>query len=65
MPVIDPVLAAVPKKYRTIGFDLKGSPLGELLLPEALASKLVTDKKPVTYSDEVEGVAPLNEERRR
>jgi hypothetical protein len=62
MPVIDSVLAALPAKSRTIGFDLKGSPLGDLPLPEALASKLVTDKKPVTFADEVEGVVHLNED---
>lgn len=61
-PAIDAVLAAVRAKYRTVGFDLKGSPLGDLPLPEALASRLVTGKSSATYADEVEGIVHVDED---
>src|SRR5205814_8023352 len=43
-----------------IGFDLKGTPVGALPLPERVAGTIVTDKKNLTFADYMDGVVYLS-----
>jgi len=49
----------VPAKQQVIGFDLKGTPVGALPLPERIAGTIVTEKKDLTLADYMDGVFPL------
>ena len=51
--VTAPVIAVLPEKYKLIGYDLKGTPVGELPLPQKVADVIVSDKKQFTVADYV------------
>lgn len=52
-------MAAAPAKYQVLGFDLKGTPVGALPLPERVAATIVTEKKNLTFADYMDGVVFL------
>jgi hypothetical protein len=56
------VVAGLPAAQWSIGFDLQGTPVGELPLPEKVAAQVVTNKTgPLTYADyPAEGVVQLS-----
>ena len=58
-PVIGELMAAVPAKFQVRGFDLKGTPIGALPLPERIAATIVTDKS-LTFADYMDGVVYLS-----
>ena len=43
-----------------LGFDLKGTPVGALPLPQRVASTIVTDKKNLTFADYMDGIVYLS-----
>jgi len=53
------LIAVVPAKYQALGFDLKGTPVGTLPLPERVAGAIVTEKKNLTFADFMGGVVFL------
>ncbi len=59
-PVIGELMAAAPAKFQVLGFDLKGTPIGALPLPERIAGTIVTDKKSLTFADYMDGVVYLS-----
>lgn len=58
---ISNVVAALPEEKRVIGFDLRGTPVGKVPLPEKVAATIVSEKKPpLTYADyPAEGIVQL------
>jgi hypothetical protein len=58
-PTIAEIMAAAPAKYQVLGFDLKGTPVGALPLPERVAATIVTEKKNLTFADYMDGVVFL------
>jgi hypothetical protein len=59
-PVIADVIAGLPARYQILGFDLKGTPIGAIPLPERLAGTIVTEKNALTFADYMEGVVYLS-----
>src|SRR5258708_20979759 len=59
-PLIAELMAAVPANYQALGFDLKGTPVGALPLPERVAGAIVTDKKNLTLADYMDGIVHLS-----
>ena len=59
-PVIGEVIAAIPPKYQVIGFDVKGTPVGDLPLPDRMAASILTDKKPLTLADYTDGAVHIS-----
>jgi hypothetical protein len=49
--VTSAVVAALPQEKRIIGYDLKGTPVGDLPLTDAVAKAIVSDKKDLTVGD--------------
>ncbi len=58
--VIAELMAVLPAKYQVLGFDLKGTPVGALPLPQRVASTIVTDKKNLTFADYMDGIVYLS-----
>ena len=54
-PMIGEIISAMPPKYQVIGFDAKGTPVGDLPLPDRMAASILTDKKPLTLADYTDG----------
>jgi hypothetical protein len=54
-PMIGEIMSAMPLKYQVIGFDAKGTPVGDLPLPDRMAASILTDKKPLTLADYTDG----------
>lgn len=59
-PAIGEVIAVLPTKYQAIGFDLKGSPVGDLPLPDRMAAFIFTDKKFLTLADFTDGAVCIS-----
>ncbi len=59
-PVIGEVMAGIPSKYQVIGFDVKGTPVGDLPLPDRMAASILTDKKPLTLADYTDGAVYIS-----
>jgi len=59
-PLIAELMAAVPANYQALGFDLKGTPVGALPLPERVAGTIVTGKKNLTFADYMDGIVYLS-----
>lgn len=55
------LIQSLPAQNQAIGFDLKGTPVGDLPMPEPLASAIVAEKKPSTLADYVtDGIVQLS-----
>ncbi len=59
-PVIAELMAVLPARYQVLGFDLKGTPVGALPLPERFAGTIVTDRKSLTFADYMDGIVYLS-----
>jgi hypothetical protein len=59
-PVIADIMAQVAPQHRMAGFDLKGTPIGNIPLPDRIAGTILTEKKNLTFADYMGGVVFLS-----